>query len=80
MISKQCEFVKENKLVATTMFAYNLKIWERAAEACKSRVLNSCDFPRGLFRDHQQLLKQQQQPVHHTRRGGKTTTTTTHQQ
>jgi hypothetical protein len=83
MISKQCEFVKENKLVATTMFAYNLKIWERAAEACKSRVLNSCDFPRGLFRDRQQLLKQQQQqqqPVHHTRGGGKTTTTTTHQQ
>jgi hypothetical protein len=79
MISKQCEFVKENKLVATTMFAYNLKIWERAAEACKSRVLNSCDFPRGLFQDHQQLLKQQQQQaVHHTRGGGKTTTTTHH--
>jgi hypothetical protein len=80
-LTAACEFVKENKLVATTMFAYNLKIWERAAEACKSRVLNSCDFPRGLFRDHQQLLKQQQQqPVHHTRGGGKTTTTTHQQQ
>lgn len=33
----QCKFVKENKFVAKTMFAYKFRFWEKAVLACNSK-------------------------------------------
>lgn len=35
--SWQCKFVKENKFLAKTMFAYKFRFWEKAALACNSK-------------------------------------------